>query len=149
MKICHTCKLSKSLDEFGNNKKNEDGKQGYCKVCGKEKDRKHYADNPVRQAKIRAMNERRRKESIEFICEYFKQHPCVDCGETNPVLLEFDHRGDKKDCVSCMLMHSRNKLLQEMEKCDVRCVRCHRLKTARDFGFYKCFLSIVANTPLS
>lgn len=32
-KICTGCKLPKPLNEFGNNKRNKDGKQYWCKEC--------------------------------------------------------------------------------------------------------------------
>lgn len=141
MKTCHTCKRPKSLEEFGNNKRNKDGKQPYCKECGKDKDRKHYLDSPLRKTKIMEANEHRRLESIKFVVEYLKDHPCVDCGEDNPILLEFDHRCDKVGNVSSMFLGSRERLVEEMEKCDVRCVRCHRLKTAEQLGYYKAILA--------
>jgi hypothetical protein len=35
-KICNTCKVEKSLDDFNNNKRTKDGKTYNCKTCVKE-----------------------------------------------------------------------------------------------------------------
>lgn len=66
------------------------------------------------------------------------ENPCTDCGETNPVILEFDHRdsSEKSGTVSEMVItHSMELIEAEVAKCDVRCANCHRLKTARDFNW--------------
>ena len=57
---------------------------------------------------------------------------CIDCGENNPVVLDFDHvRGEKFRCVSDMARQSYGlKTIQaEIEKCEVRCANCHRIVT--------------------
>jgi hypothetical protein len=67
-----------------------------------------------------------------FVLEYLKSHPCVDCGEVNPVVLEFDHvRGEKHFNISkaSTLNISLPRLQDEVAKCDVRCANCHRKKT--------------------
>jgi hypothetical protein len=53
--------------------------------------------------------------------------------------LEFDHRGNKVKNVSEMLGSSCTwgTILKEINKCDVRCSNCHKIKTAKDFGWYK------------
>ena len=56
----------------------------------------------------------------------------VDCGNKNPVVLEFDHVRDKKtDNVSsiCCSAYSLKHLKKEMEKCEIRCANCHRIVT--------------------
>ena len=56
---------------------------------------------------------------------------CVDCGEKDPDLLDFDHvNGEKVGNISQMLTRSFETLKRELEKCDVRCVRCHRMITS-------------------
>jgi len=68
------------------------------------------------------------------ILEYLRLHPCVDCGEADPIVLEFDHRENKKAAIGEMFCtYSWSAMKREIEKCDVRCVNCHRRKTARDF----------------
>ena len=70
--------------------------------------------------------------------DYLKKHPCVDCGEKNPIVLEFDHLRDKLIEVSRLVQYtSINKVQSEIEKCEIRCANCHRRKTAIQFGWYK------------
>jgi L-lysine 2,3-aminomutase len=56
------------------------------------------------------------------------------------LVLEFDHRdpSDKVKAVAVLAMSKRwPKVLTEVNKCDVRCVNCHRRRTARQFGWRK------------
>jgi hypothetical protein len=69
-------------------------------------------------------------------------HPCIDCGESDPIVLEFDHReGEKKLAAVSTLMTQMKASLKtikaEIVKCDVRCANCHRRKTAKERGWYK------------
>jgi hypothetical protein len=66
-----------------------------------------------------------------YIKDYLKANPCVDCGEADPVILEFDHVRDKDFNISDATRKgvSINKLRDEIAKCEVRCANCHRKKT--------------------
>jgi hypothetical protein len=66
--------------------------------------------------------------------------PCVDCGEADPIVLQFDHRDgtEKIDEVGTMLNRaSWNALLNEIAKCDVRYANCHRVRTTRQNDWAK------------
>ena len=79
-----------------------------------------------------------KNKNRRFILEYLKLHPGVDCGETDPVVLEFDHIKNKKKIISDMVTnHSLDKIKEELLKCEVRCANCHRRKTAKDYNWYK------------
>lgn len=70
-----------------------------------------------------------RVRNKSYVESYFSQHPCVDCGESDIDLLDFDHvRGEKLANVSDLVFKavSINKLQLEIDKCDVRCSNCHR-----------------------
>ncbi len=58
---------------------------------------------------------------------------CIDCGETDPIVLDFDHKDPalKFKSISSMLSghYSWKTILSEIEKCDIRCANCHRRKT--------------------
>ena len=65
--------------------------------------------------------------------EYLEDRGCVDCGNTNPIVLEFDHvRGWKRYDVSVMLNggFAWTRILEEVAKCEIRCANCHRIRTA-------------------
>ncbi len=67
------------------------------------------------------------------ILHYLQTHPCVDCGESDPVVLDFDHvRGVKVMDISSMVAagHPWSTIQTEIAKCDVRCSNCHRRITA-------------------
>lgn len=142
MKTCNKCKSLKSLDNFGNNRNSPDGKQPYCLECSKAKDQKHYLCSKARRARIRQRNEEARNRYREWIFDYLQKHPCVDCGETDVIVLDFDHRENKTNNVTSMVHCSIEKLEEEVAKCDIRCANCHRRKTAKEEGFYR-YLRIV------
>jgi 5-methylcytosine-specific restriction endonuclease McrA len=78
------------------------------------------------------------KENRRFIKNYLVKHPCVHCGETDPVVLEFDHLRDKKMAVSRLLRRYSPKMVkEEIAKCQVLCANCHRRKTAADQKWFK------------
>lgn len=57
---------------------------------------------------------------------------CADCGFTgHPAALEFDHRPgtEKRFIVSSGYSRNRAKVLAEIEKCDLVCANCHRIRT--------------------
>jgi len=79
----------------------------------------------------------RRKRDALWLYNYRLAHPCVDCGESDPIVLDFDHRpGTKKSHrrgVSQLAGWASIATLEaEVAKCDVRCANCHRRKTARE-----------------
>ena len=61
--------------------------------------------------------------------KYLSAHPCVDCGESDPIVLCFDHRDQTKKKRLVNTLHS---LKYEAPKCDVRCANCHmRLRSSQ------------------
>lgn len=143
MKKCSCCKTLKDEVEYSKNAKRKDGLQTYCKACSKERAKTQYkSDTNGHREKTKLRKKEVRHRNRQVVWEYLKSHPCVDCGETDPILLEFDHQRDKVETVSVIAGNGSpvKKILDEIAKCEVRCVRCHRLKTARDFGWYKDFL---------
>jgi hypothetical protein len=71
--------------------------------------------------------------------EYLKGKECVDCGETDAVVLELDHVNGKKhrNVGDMMSGYGWKRILAEISKCEIRCANCHRRKTARDFKWFR------------
>ncbi|HLZ25718.1 MAG TPA: hypothetical protein VKV73_00170 [Chloroflexota bacterium] len=64
---------------------------------------------------------------------------CVDCGEIDVLVLQFDHRERKTTDVSRLVGNgcSASRLADELAKCDIRCASCHRRRTAERGGWYR------------
>lgn len=135
LRRCSRCRLLKPVSEFTLCDLVQARPSYYCRTCKAEHRRAHYRANRSDYIR-RAITEARlkREDVLVRVFEYLHEHPCVDCGETDLRVLEFDHReGTSKTMeVSAMLgRRSWSKIAQEIEKCDVRCANCHRKKTAR------------------
>jgi hypothetical protein len=80
----------------------------------------------------RRKNAQKRKILQQWVRDYFAVHPCVDCGESDPIVLEFDHVRGSKVADICQLVQHRTalaKIVIEVGKCEVRCANCHRRAT--------------------
>ncbi len=140
-KICTRCK--RKLDESNFNWKIKDIKLAvHCKDCSRKYIREHYKNNL--QYYLDKAKKRRSDLAVlyhEYISNYLTTHPCIDCGEKDILVLEFDHRDrETKDFdVSAMSHNSSSveKMILEVSKCDVRCANCHRRKTAKESNSWK------------
>lgn len=136
---CSRCRLEKPDEDFAWRRKDQGLRDSYCRPCRAEYKQEHYAKNKARYKEQAA--ERNRliiAERASFLFDFFKQHPCVDCGETDPIVLEFDHLEDKSfDIGRGFRNHNWDLVLDEIAKCEVVCVNCHRRRTARRAGFQR------------
>lgn len=141
VKVCYQCKKELEIISFSKKKTNKDGLSSNCKECNKINCRAHYAINKKTQIKqiLASRKNRKIKRCLELI-EYFKNNPCKDCGETDPLVLEFDHRipSEKSFNISDALgkLTAWALIQKEMVKCDVRCSNCHKRKTAKDQNWH-------------
>lgn len=140
---CARCKAVKHEDDFAGPYASKPRKDTLCRPCRAAYQHDHYLENrPVLIARSRARNEAERHRRVALIVEYLRFHPCVDCGETDPVVLEFDHLGEKSFTVAAGLKTRSWAAIQaEIEKCEVVCVNCHRRRTATRGGFRRLVLA--------
>lgn len=136
MKKCSVCGVIKPLEEYHWKR----GKQrSNCRDCVSKYTKQHYLENKVyylRKAKINRKNAQARLR--KFLWNYKKKHPCVDCGETDSIVLEFDHLYDKIDGLASMATRalSLKTIIKEIAKCEVVCANCHRRRTSERSNWY-------------
>jgi hypothetical protein len=126
MKYCGICKAEKPKSEFHKRSKAKDGLQSQCKNCNTVWVRARYMANKKYYDDRNKLNIQR---NITFVKEYLLSHPCVDCGEKDIIVLDFDHIKDKKiKAISsmCYATYGLETIVKEIAKCEVRCANCHR-----------------------
>ncbi len=143
MKRCSVCKQDLPLTAFGTRSRAGDGLQSFCRDCNKLRSRACYERNREHHRRVVRANDLRYQAIVhEQLVRYLMDHPCVDCGETDIRVLEFDHRPDsgKTRDVSYLISGgaSWRRVSEEIGKCDVRCRNCHGLITyARSGGNWR------------
>jgi 5-methylcytosine-specific restriction endonuclease McrA len=98
----------------------------------------YRANKPAHTARARARNARHRNEIHALIDWHLSNHPCVDCGECDPVVLDFDHIvADKSFGLAAAVSGTKPlvAVVAEIAKCEIRCANCHRRKTHRTRGY--------------
>jgi hypothetical protein len=83
--------------------------------------------------------------------DYLIEHPCVDCGEADIRVLDFDHRRDAAKSADVMRLvrdgHSVPRIMTEVAKCEVRCRNCHARITYQRIGGSWRLRHIAARAP--
>lgn len=139
MKVCARCKINKPSSEFNFKFKERGILQYHCKDCSRKYVQTHYINNrEYYLLKARKRNNKIRKQVRDYIANYLNAHSCVDCGESDPDVLEFDHVKEKNFLVSRIGRDkSVDAVIKEIENCVVRCANCHRRITAKRSGWTK------------
>ena len=127
MRECTSCaKLKKDTEFVKAQKRGRTYRSHQCKAC--------------RTVETGEGRIRRRRVLRKRITEYLVAHPCVDCGEADPLVLEFDHRAQHtKEATIAKLVaqaYTWDRVEEEIAKCDVRCANCHRRRTHKQLGWH-------------
>lgn len=132
-KQCTICQLVLAITCFNFRNKSKNKRHSACSDCCSKQVKKHYKNNKSYYYERNVVRRDSLREIAgEKILAYLLEHPCVDCGERNPLALQFDHLHSKKGDVSWMRLNQNwEKVEKEIEKCEVRCANCHCIKTAK------------------
>jgi hypothetical protein len=143
LRRCGRCGERKPVADFAWRRRAKGQRDTFCRPCRSAYGREHYEANKQRYIAQAAVVKRKLAlERTQFLLNFFETHPCIDCGETNPVVLEFDHLRDKSFSIGGKLTtHKWQAILDEIEKCEVVCANCHRIRTAKQRGTVRALLS--------
>ena len=132
---CGGCGSSKPEDEFYWKNKEHTKRQEFCKTCKSRYNKTWYAKNKEsHKANVR-------KNSSKYIASFYdlvntikSETPCKDCKQYFPAIcMDFDHLPEfmKSNNVSAMTGYNIEKIKAEIDKCEIVCSNCHRIRTAQ------------------
>jgi hypothetical protein len=134
-KVCCTCNEKKKVpDDFY--LKTHGHISSDCRACVKIK----MGSYRRRNHKEILRKSRERVKLLRGIIEKAKDVPCVDCGRLFPsCCMDFDHRDPTQkgaDVSDLVHKHTRvDTLTKEIEKCEVVCACCHRIRTYKNNAY--------------
>lgn len=138
-RLCTSCGEHRPPDDFP-------ARGRTCLICRRAYGRRHYEKNrryyvvkaKVRRALVIA-------EVRAWIAQYLRSHPCLDCGERDVRTLEFDHRDRSSKTAAVAVLarggYSLQRVRAEIDRCDVRCANCHRIRTHAQRGWWGSLLA--------
>jgi hypothetical protein len=144
-KICTKCSQEKAVEEFSFRCRAKNKRHPWCRPCTRIHNmNRYYANHTFYTKHHTLLTKNKRQEKMLKVLEYLQTHPCIDCGESDPIVLEFDHRDGTKKVRAVAQLVTENcgweKIAVEIEKCDVRCANCHRRRTAKNRNYSRAIL---------
>ena len=129
LRICKKCKTEKPVSNFGVRNANSDGLMVVCKECNRLSQKIQYSNNKTYYLD---RNREHRSRNRELYRQSKEGKPCARCGGVFPqVVMDYDHLDPKtkRMCVAQMLGYSWADIQSEINKCELLCSNCHRIKT--------------------
>ena len=130
------CYKTFPIEKFSFINKSKGIRRHNCSSCRHKYETKRYDKNPEAKQHFRDQQNcaiKKRRAQLKSMVNEIKSSGCVDCGGIfHPVAMDFDHvRGTKKHTISWMVYHNTgwDKIQKEIDKCEIRCSNCHRIKT--------------------
>ena len=117
-KTCNWCHKTKPLTEYYKSTKGTvDGLLGHCKECHKD----YYRDrNRIAMAENRA-------HYVDLM-----GGKCVKCGTTENLEVDHINAEDKTLRISSMWLMKQDRIMEELDKCQLLCHDCHKQKTREE-----------------
>lgn len=112
LKTCKKCQEDKPLVLFVKSKRSLHGRGSWCLTC--------FSGYISERGRVR-----------QSILNEVKSKPCLDCSRRFPPhCMDLDHvRGTKVRDVSSLLTSSLDRFWEEVNKCEVVCACCHRIRS--------------------
>lgn len=145
VRSCSRCSRSLPASSFSNRARAADGLTPWCKDCLREyrgarrsarkdaglphENLAYYRANKERYAEL----DKEKRQRVRDYVDAAKDVPCTDCGLRFPtVCMDFDHLRDKKFNLQKAVRDrlSLETVQREIDKCEVVCSNCHRIRTA-------------------
>ena len=134
--ICSICSIDKEFHSFTTYKEgNITKRRGICEKCKNEISEKNSKElvEHRKLGKLPSRDQLATKRNKEYIIELKSKTPCADCHEIFPsVCMDFDHISDDKlSSISNLVSgrRSRSRIDIEINKCELVCSNCHRIRT--------------------
>lgn len=128
--ICSKC--GQDFDKYSN-------KAYICRDCKRKYDNDYHAKRSEKsKTRKLELQRQRRIENSKKLYALLSESRCENCGESDPVVLEFDHilQDGKRKAIAEMMSCSWKTILGEIQKCRILCSNCHRRHTAKQMGWY-------------
>lgn len=146
MRVCTVCGEAKTNQDFFYQNKRAEKLHSQCKACYVIKRRMIWRDHYHKYGskyRERAVERNRRiKNKLrKLMLEYLENRSCEKCGMSDLRVLEFDHIDPttKSFSIAGAITSTRSwgKILIEIDKCQILCANCHKIKTAEEQDWYK------------
>lgn len=100
-----------------------------CRIC-----EKSFRDYDKRtRTRCGACNTKIRRLRFKLAAIEYLGGKCQNCGYADPRALEFHHLRDKKFSIGMVANKSFLSLKEELDKCQLLCSNCHRIKHSERF----------------
>jgi hypothetical protein len=130
LKTCTKCKEELPLERFNKRSQDTNKYQSWCRSCKTNLESRWYhmsEDNKRRRNKqVLERIRNNKKKAVEYL-----GGKCYDCGGVfHPAVYDFHHKNpnEKEEAPTDVLHKSWDKILLEIDKCELLCSNCHRLR---------------------
>ena len=102
-KLCLSCREYKEEEEFNWKFKSLGVRATSCRDCVKPFRKKWYEGHKASHLeKVKERKDAARTVAREYVWKYLSTHPSIECGESDPMVLEFHHRNEKDKSISVL-----------------------------------------------
>jgi hypothetical protein len=108
-----------------------DGYQAWCRACQSAWAADYYKRNREKRVDY---NRRQRAAATTWYSKLKEGKPCMDCGGVfHPAAMQWDHPPgvEKVAHVAQLYRGARQRVLDEIAKCELVCANCHAIRTYR------------------